>query len=64
MNQTITLIIAADGKTKVETSGFVGQSCKDASKFIEQALGQKTTEQFKPEFFTDINNTQQMEVRQ
>ena len=62
--KTITLIIAADGKTKVETHGFDGQACQAASKFIEQALGQKTAEQFKPEYFTDINNSQQMEVRQ
>ena len=34
MNQTITIIVAPDGKTKVETNGFAGQSCRDASKFI------------------------------
>ncbi len=51
MTRTITIIVAPDGKTKVETAGFVGQSCKDASKFIEQALGQTTDEQFKPEYF-------------
>ncbi len=62
--KTITLIIAPNGKTKVETHGFDGQSCKDASKFIENALGQKTTEQFKPEYFVNNNHTQQMEVRQ
>ncbi len=62
--KTIILIISPDGKTKVETHGFDGQSCKDASLFIEQALGRKTAEQFKPEFFTDINNLQQMEVSQ
>ena len=62
--KTITLIIAHDGRTKIETEGFTGQSCRDASKFIEQALGQKTAEQFKPEFFTDINHHEQTEVRQ
>ena len=53
MNQTITLTISPKGGTKVETSGFTGQSCQDASKFIETALGRKTTEQFKPEYFLD-----------
>ncbi len=62
--KTITLIITADGKTKVETHGFDGQSCTDASKFIEQALGRKSAEQFKPEYFIDNNHTQQWEVRQ
>ncbi len=62
--KTITLIISPDGKTKVETRGFDGQACQAVSKFIEQALGRKTTEQFKPEYFTDINNHEQTEVRQ
>ncbi len=63
--KTITLIIAPDGKTRVETHGFAGQSCTDASQFIEQALGPTTTEQFKSEYFTDINNhVQQTEVSQ
>lgn len=33
----ITIIVGPDGKTKVETHGFDGQSCVNASKFIEQA---------------------------
>ena len=63
--KTITLIIAPDGKTKVEAHGFTGSSCTDATKFIETALGRKTEQQFKPEYFTITNNhTQSMEVRQ
>ncbi len=62
--KTITLIISPDGKAKVETHGFDRQSCKDASKFIEQALGQKTAEQLKPEYFTDIHNHEHTEVSQ
>ena len=62
--KTITLIIAPDGQTKVETHGFDGQSCTDATKFLETALGQKTAEQFKPEYFLTNNHTQPMEVRQ
>ena len=64
MNQTITLTISPKGETKVETSGFTGQSCKDASKFIETALGRKTAEQFKPEYYTTNNHNQPTEVRQ
>ncbi len=62
--KTITLIISSDGKTKVETHGFDGQACQAASKFIETALGRKTAEQLKPEFFANINNHEQMEVNQ
>ena len=62
--KTITLIISPDGQTKVEAHGFDGQSCTDATKFLETALGRKTAEQFKPEYFTANNHTQPMEVRQ
>jgi hypothetical protein len=64
MNKTMTITFAPDGQAKVETTGFTGQSCQDASKFIETALGQKTAEQFKPEYFTTNNHSQPTEVRQ
>ncbi|MGL4942085.1 MAG: DUF2997 domain-containing protein [Thermoguttaceae bacterium] len=57
--KTITLIITTDGTTKVETNGFDGQSCKDASTFIEHALGTQTAEQFKSEYFHTTNINQQ-----
>ncbi|MGL4943769.1 MAG: DUF2997 domain-containing protein [Thermoguttaceae bacterium] len=62
--KTITLIIAPDGTTKVETNGFDGQSCKDASTFIEHALGHTTAEQFKSEYFHANNINQQQETQQ
>ena len=55
--KNITIIVKPDGKTVVETTGFYGTSCKDASKFIEQALGERQTESFKPEYYTNINNS-------
>ena len=64
MNKTITIIVAPDGKTKVEAHGFDGQSCTDATKFLETALGRKTEQQFKPEYFSTNNHTQPTEVRQ
>ena len=39
--QTIEIIVSPKGETTVTTKGFAGQSCRDASKFIEQALGQR-----------------------
>jgi len=64
MNKTITIIVAPNGKTKVEAHGFDGQSCKDATKFLETALGRKTAEQFKPEYFSTNIHSQPTEVRQ
>ena len=46
----IELIVAPNGQTRVETKGFVGSECRDASKFIEQALGAAVSEQLTAEF--------------
>lgn len=50
MRKTIEIIVTPKGETTVQTRGFVGSSCRDASKFIEQALGQRTGEQLTAEF--------------
>lgn len=36
--------ISRDGSVKIETTGFSGSACKDASLAYEQALGVKTSE--------------------
>jgi len=46
----IEIIVSPEGKTTVETKGFAGPSCRDASRFIGQALGQRTGERLTPEF--------------
>jgi hypothetical protein len=51
MTRTIEIIVAPDGKTTVQTQGFVGSSCRDASQFIEQALGQRADEKLTAEFY-------------
>ena len=51
MSRTIEIIITSTGETTVTTKGFTGSSCRDASKFIEQALGQKTGERLTTEFY-------------
>ena len=48
--KTIEIIVTADGSTSVQTLGFSGSSCREASKFIEEALGQRTGEQLTAEF--------------
>ena len=48
--KTIEITIDKAGNTKVETKGFEGSSCREASRFVEVALGRRTAEQLKPEF--------------
>ena len=50
MIKIIELIVQPDGRTKAETKGFSGADCREASRFIEQALGQRTGEQLTSEF--------------
>ena len=46
----IEITVSPDGETKVETRGFTGGECREASKFVEQALGQRTAETLTAEF--------------
>ncbi len=54
----IEIIVSPKGETQVQTKGFAGSSCRDASRFIEQALGQRTAEQRTGEFH-QTESTQQ-----
>jgi len=49
--KTIEVVISPEGKSSVTTKGFAGTSCRDASRFLEQALGSRTTEQVTSEFY-------------
>lgn len=58
----IEVIVSPTGEIKLETKGFVGSSCRDASKFLEEALGQRTGEQTTAEFHsqqTDQHSAQE-----
>jgi hypothetical protein len=48
--KTIEILVAPNGQMQVQTKGFLGASCRDASRFLEQALGQQTDEQLTAEF--------------
>ena len=51
MTTIIRIIIGPKGETRVETRGFSGGECRQASRFIEQALGQPVAEQLTSEFY-------------
>jgi hypothetical protein len=63
MTKTIEIIVTAEGKTTVQTLGFSGASCRDASRFIEQALGQRTGERLTAEFHQAATTEQQQQQR-
>ena len=51
MSQTIEIIISPQGETRLETKGFTGANCQQASRFLEQALGKQTGQQLTQEYF-------------
>lgn len=51
MKKTIEIVVSPTGEMKVETKGFSGSECRDASKFVEVALGRTTSDQTTSEFF-------------
>jgi hypothetical protein len=54
----VSVRIAPDGKVKVETEGYTGQSCLEATRLLEQALGFTGDEsrEMKPESFEENDN--------
>jgi hypothetical protein len=48
--KTIEITVATDGTARVETRGFSGSGCQEASKFVERALGRTTHEALTAEY--------------
>jgi hypothetical protein len=48
--KTIEITVDPKGQTRVETRGFTGGECREASRFLEQALGARAGEQLTAEF--------------
>ena len=48
--QTIEITVSPKGEATVQTRGFSGPSCRDASRFVERALGERVAETLTPEF--------------
>ena len=64
MSKIIEIIVSPKGETTVQTKGFTGGDCREASKFVEQALGQRTGEQLTSEFHASQVAVQQACQRQ
>ena len=58
MSKTIEIVVTPTGQTQVQTKGFIGSECRQASQFIEQALGQRTGEHLTAEFHQNASQQQ------
>lgn len=50
MTKIIEIIVTTKGETTITTRGFTSASCRDASRALEEAIGQRTGEQLTAEF--------------
>ena len=48
--KVIEIVVSPEGQSRVETRGFVGSSCREASQFLESALGRRVSEKLTAEF--------------
>jgi Protein of unknown function (DUF2997) len=49
----IEVTVSPKGETRIETRGFRGGTCRNATRSLEQALGTRTAEQLTAEFHQD-----------
>lgn len=56
--KTIEIVVTPTGQTKVQTQGFTGSSCCEASRFLEQALGSRISETLTAEFHKGVLQTE------
>lgn len=59
MIQTIEVVVSPTGETRIETKGFAGTSCQEASRGLESALGAKVREQLTADYFRQAASTTQ-----
>ena len=60
---TIEVIVSPTGETSVQTKGFIGSGCRDASRFLEDALGARISEQLTNEFHQTTAQRQSAQER-
>ena len=59
--KTIEITVDPNGSISVQTRGFIGQTCKDASQFLERALGNVRRETKLPEYFQQHQANEQIQ---
>jgi hypothetical protein len=59
--KTIEILVSPTGQIQIETKGFAGGECREASQFLEAALGRRTGERLTAEFYTSQNQAQRLQ---
>ena len=58
MNRIIEIVVSPTGESRIETKGYVGNECRQATERIERALGARSNEQLKTEFYQSESSWQ------
>lgn len=57
VKKSIKVLISPEGEATVEAIGYKGQSCEEATRWIERALGKTLAKKVKPERFqTEVHH--------
>jgi hypothetical protein len=58
--KTIEITVTSTGETTVRTKGFAGGECREASRFVELALGPRSAETLTAEFYQQETDRQDL----
>lgn len=62
MARVIEVTVSPTGETTVQTKGYAGNDCLQASRFLEQVLGVTTNERLTSEYYEGL--TQKVKAQQ
>lgn len=63
MTRIIEVTVSPKGETSIQTRGYAGSACLQASKFLEQALGVVAKEAKTGEFYANTQTDQHVEQK-
>jgi hypothetical protein len=63
MPRIIEVIVSPTGETTVQTKGYAGADCLQATRFLEQALGVTTADAKTAEYYEAAGNEQQVQQK-
>ncbi len=62
--QEIEFVILPDGTVKEEVRGMAGAGCEEVTRAIEDALGEVSEREHKPEYYQETQDTEHTHTRQ
>lgn len=61
--KTIEIIVDPAGETTLQTRGYAGSACREASRLLEQALGEVQADTPTPELYQSLPQPQPLRQR-